>query len=398
MKKKLLYQVFAVIMMATFLVTGCGQSGNDSKASKSSQRSEAKASDKEKVDAPEIPELTFERTMDLTYAKEFDVYYYKDGYKLIDVHEDRQYLIVPEGKEAPEGLDEDIVVIKQPVQNIYMAATATMSLFDRLDALDTISFSGLEASGWYVENAKEAMESGEITYAGKYSEPDYEKIVDGDCSLAIESTMILHTPKVQEMIEELGIPVFVDYSSYEKKPLGRTEWVKLYGLLSGKEEEATAAFDREKEAFEQISQDKATGKTVAFFYITSNGEVNVRKASDYLPKMIEMAGGSYILKQDEEDDSVSSTMSMDMESFYAAAKDADYIIYNSTVDGEISTVDELTEKSGLLEHFKAVEEGNVYCTSKNLYQSTMKLGSIISDLYKILHGEEDTLTYIYRLE
>ena len=137
---------------------------------------EAKASDKEKVDAPEIPELTFERAMDLTYAKEFDVYYYKDGYKLIDVHEDRQYLIVPEGKEAPEGLDEDIVVIKQPVQNISMAATATMSLFDRLDALDTIKFSGLEASGWYVENAKEAMESGDITYAGKYSEPDYEKI------------------------------------------------------------------------------------------------------------------------------------------------------------------------------------------------------------------------------
>ena len=169
--------------------------------------------------------------MDLTYAKEFDVYYYKDGYKLIDVHEDRQYLIVPEGKEAPEGLDEDIVVIKQPVQNIYMAATATMSLFSRLDALDTISFSGLEASGWYVENAKEAMESGDITYAGKYSEPDYEKIVDGDCNLAIESTMILHTPKVQEMIEELGIPVFVDYSSYEAHPLGRTEWIKLYGAM-----------------------------------------------------------------------------------------------------------------------------------------------------------------------
>ena len=95
MKKKLLYQVFAVIMMAAFLVTGCGQSGNDSKDSKSSQRSEEKASDKENVD---IPGLTFEKAMDLTYAKEFDVYYYKDGYKLIDVHEDRQYLLVPEGK------------------------------------------------------------------------------------------------------------------------------------------------------------------------------------------------------------------------------------------------------------------------------------------------------------
>ena len=47
--------------------------------------------------APEIEGLTYESTMDLTYATEFDVYYYKDGYKLIDVHEDKQYLIVPEG-------------------------------------------------------------------------------------------------------------------------------------------------------------------------------------------------------------------------------------------------------------------------------------------------------------
>ncbi len=78
--------------------------------------------------------------------------------------------------------------------------------------LTSMKFSGAQASGWYVDSAKEAMESGRrITFAGKYSEPDYETLVDEDCDLAIESTMILHTPKVQEMIEDLGIPVFVDY-------------------------------------------------------------------------------------------------------------------------------------------------------------------------------------------
>ena len=56
-----------------------------------------------------------------------------------------------------------------------------------------------------VESAKKAMESGAMTFAGKYSEPDYEKIVDGDCKLAVESTMILHSPKVQEMIEDLDM-------------------------------------------------------------------------------------------------------------------------------------------------------------------------------------------------
>ena len=45
--------------------------------------------------------------------------------------------------------------------------------------------------------------------------------MNGECDLAVESTMILHTPKVQEMIEDLDIPVFVDYSSYESHPLGR---------------------------------------------------------------------------------------------------------------------------------------------------------------------------------
>ena len=73
MKKKLLYQIIAVMMMTAFLMTGCGQNGNDSKDSKSSQSSEKKASDKEQVDAPEIPGLTFEKAMELTYAKEFDV-------------------------------------------------------------------------------------------------------------------------------------------------------------------------------------------------------------------------------------------------------------------------------------------------------------------------------------
>ena len=50
--------------------------------------------------------------------------------------------------------------------------------------------------------------------------------------------MILHTPKVQEMIEDLDIPVFIDRSSYETHPLGRTEWIKLYGAMMDKEEEA----------------------------------------------------------------------------------------------------------------------------------------------------------------
>ena len=147
------------------------------------------------------------------------------------------------------------------------------------------------------------MESGAMTFAGKYSEPDYETLVEGDCDLAIESTMILHTPKVQEMIEDLGIPVFVDYSSYESHPLGRTEWIKLYGALLNKEEEADTFFDRQAHVIEELKGFENTEKTVAYFYVSTDGSIVVRKSDDYIPSMIEIAGGRYAFKDLKNPDS-----------------------------------------------------------------------------------------------
>ena len=92
---------------------------------------------------------------------------------------------------------------------------------------------------------------------------------------------------------------------------------------------------------------------------------------------------------------------MQMESFYAAARDADYIIYNSTIDGELDSLDQLLDKSSLLADFKAVKEGNVWCTEKSLFQETMGLGDMILDIRRILTEENPDpaeMVYLYRLE
>ena len=60
------------------------------------------------------------------------------------------------------------------------------------------------------------------------------------CDLAIENTMIYHTPEVIEQLQTVGVPVLVERSSYESDPLGRIEWLKLYAALVGKEAQATA--------------------------------------------------------------------------------------------------------------------------------------------------------------
>lgn len=105
------------------------------------------------------------------------------------------------------------------------------------------------------------------------------------------------------------------------------------GLLLGKEDQAQERFQQTLDRLAPVLDQEGTGKTVAFFYITSNGGVNVRKPGDYISKLIGMAGGEYVFQDLGGEENALSTMNLQMEAFYAGAKDADLLIYNSAVDG-----------------------------------------------------------------
>ena len=346
---------------------------------------------------PELPGLTFEAETELEYAQCFRLYRYEGGYTLITIENGGDFLVIPEDGQVPGGLDDGITVLRQPLDRIYLAATSAMSLFNAVDALDHIRLTGTRASGWYIDAAVEALNSGAMLFSGKYSEPDYELMIGEDCNLAIESTMIYHTPKVKEMIEDLGIPVLVDRSSYEPHPLGRTEWIKLYAVLVDKEDEAAAFFDQQASVIRELENFENTGKTVAFFAVNSDGSVVIRKPSDYIPKMIALAGGRYAF-EDFVTDQAATSISITMEDFYAKAVDADVLIYNASIAAPISTVDELLALNELFADFKGVQEGNVWCTGKSFYQATDIVGQMIRDIHLALtDGDESQMTFLTRV-
>ena len=142
--------------------------------------------------------------------------------------------------------------------------------------------------------------------------------------------------------------------------------------------------DEQTRILEQVSVDEKTDKTVAFFFVTSNGLVQVRQSSDYVPKMIELAGGKYIFEDLGDPDSRRSTVNMQVEEFYNGARNADYLIYNSSIDGGVSNVEELLDKCELLADFKAVKEGNVWCTTNDLYQQSLSTGYLIGDIHAMV--------------
>ncbi|MCM1464756.1 MAG: ABC transporter substrate-binding protein [Bacteroidales bacterium] len=351
------------------------------------------------AETAEPEELVYESSMELQYAENFAVDYYEGGYRLLTVTDGTKIWIVPEGKEAPKSLGETPVVLKRPIKNIYLVSSSVMDMFAGLNALDTVRLSGQKEENWYIEDARDAMARGDILYAGKYNQPDYELIVSENCSLAIENRMISHSPEVREMLEDFGIPVMIEYSSYESHPLGRVEWVRFFGALTGREEEAQKIFEEQTAILEAVTADEKTDKTVAFFFITSNNLVQVRQSSDYIPKMIELAGGKYVFENVGEEESGRSTVNIQIEEFYEGAKDADFLIYNSSIDGGVASVEELLDKCAVLKDFKAVREGNVFCTSNDMYQQSLSIAYLIEDMHNMIRGEnEEEMKYLFRLK
>ena len=384
MKKRLIL----LALCLTLLLAACG--GPENVATTQPQAETASQ-------AVRYEELLFENVMPLSYATGFSVSYSEEGYKLLTIGEDQTYLVVGENMPVPEEVPDTVTVLQQPLDQIYLVSTGAMDHFIELNALDSIILSSQKADAWYLPEAKQAMEEGKIAYAGKYSAPDYETVLGSGCNLVIENAMIYHAPEVLEKLRSLGLPVLVELSSYESHPLGRMEWIKLFSALVNKEEEAAAYYDSMLAALEPVMNQEPTGKTVSFFYITTSGGINVRRPSDYVSCAIGLAGCENISFSEDQADVGTSTMTIQMEAFYQGVQDADILIYNSTVDGELDSLAALLTKAPLLKNFKAVKDGQVYCITKNFYQESLALGDFILDVNTVASGRDRTLYFLKQL-
>ena len=326
-----------------------------------------------------------------------------------------------------------LTVLQQPLTTTYVAASAVMAPLCDLGAVSQIRFSGLREEGWYVDEARAAMKAGSMFFAGRYSEPDYETLLREGCDLALESTMIYRSPEVIEKLNALGIPVYIDYSSYEPHVLGRLEWIRVYGALFGHEEKAQQWYASERDRIRAIQKDaetssgeasqsgKSTEKsetktsrnskneassigssrgragtdttadlrpTVVYFYVNSSGQIQVRQPHDYIPELLELAGARYLAPDMSGlSGSRKSNVTVSLEDFYSSCRDADYLIYSATLDRPLSSIRELLGKNALFADFKAVKEGHVYTTDKDFYQLSDRMADFAEDVHRMLQGQ-----------
>ncbi len=204
--------------------------------------------------AQKIPDLVFLSEDTNKASALFEVYRYEKGYAVINVLGVARYLVVPAGAEVPGAPDGDIMVVRQPVSNVYVSAP---ELSDTILSIDAEGIAEMLTLKGYEDGAEGAA------FAGSYTQPDFPALLRGRCRLAVLPADFADgrvcrgdssaagplsageaeaLRKVFEGFKGFGIPAFVDRSADETDELAKLEWIKLYGILLGCEKEADAAF------------------------------------------------------------------------------------------------------------------------------------------------------------
>ena len=208
-----------------------------------------------------------------------------------------KYLIVPKDVEIPAGLDKDMIVIQLPVEKTYVASEDALKLLDeQLDAAESIKAVGMEQKDCQIENIAKAMEDKKISYDGAFDDLDYKALVKDEIDFAILPSEFLpgnakdeedadaadetadtksedqkddkddkttdekadedKTPEellkeenerlsdTAERLATLTIPMLVDRSADEKTDLAKAEWLKVYGVIFGCEDQANELFQK----------------------------------------------------------------------------------------------------------------------------------------------------------
>ena len=110
------------------------------------------------------------------------------------------------------------------------------------------------------------------------------------------------------------------------------------------------------------------------------------------------SGGVYAFDGVVDEDGKTS-VSMTMESFYEKARDADYIIYNASIDSSVKTIEDLIKKDEVLKEFKAVKNGACYTTGSSMYQRTDVIANMILDFHKVFTGQDtDQLEFLEKMK
>ena len=339
----------------------------------------------------------------IQYAQGFTVQRF-DTYTMVEVRDPwdstrllQRYLLVDRTKSVPGGLPKGTIV-KVPVKDIVVYTSVHAAIIDQLHEINKV-IGVCEPRYMDTPAIQEGIQAGRIADLGEATSPNIEKMIEIGAELVIASPF---QNSSYGPVEKIGIPIIEGADYMEAFPLGRTEWIRFYGLLFGKEEMADSIFKETEQAYLSLKNltvniDKrptvlSEKKFGSSWYIPAGPLSalyhygNIPAGDSYMAHLFEDAGADYMFK----DLPGAGSTPLAFETVFDKAIHADIWLVKYNQSSEM-TYNDLRSEYTPYENFDAFKKQRIYTCNTGIvpYYEEFPLHPeyLLKDLIWIFHPE-----------
>ncbi len=319
------------------------------------------------------------------------------GYKILRVinawqgGESFQYVLRRKNEKIPDSLS-NYPVIDIPIQNIVVTSTTHLPALEMLGEVDKlIAFPNTK----YISSEifRKRIDEKKIKEIGNGMQVNIEQIL----LLKPELLMVFSTGNDQKyfnIFQKNNIPVLFNADWTETTPLGRAEWIKVFGILFSKEQQADSIFDRIEQKYIHI-KNKLTQQKVKVFQGGHFGDKwFVPGGKSYAARLISDAGGKYLWQKD----SHTGSINLNFENVLLKLPQADVWLN----PGMTESMSKLSKEIPQVKGFKSFIKNRIFTynlkkgkTGGVIYfeQSAAHPDQVLEDLYHIFYPSDDAYQF-----
>ena len=347
-----------------------------------------------------VDTLDFAEGLKIAYYNDFTSVTLRDPWDTIKTR--KVYILAPKTTlEGRPGLKDTLskmgILIATPVEKAVIYTSVHAAMAAQLGVLDKVC--GV-CEPEYITSSEvlDRIANQQIADLGQSTSPNVEKIIDLGCDVIIASPF---ENSGYGAAEKLGIPIVEAADYMENHPLGRTEWVKFYGLLFGCEKSAQEQFMATCERYNELKTicKDVTNRPSVVLERKWGQTWGVPSAGSYVGTLHRDAGADYVFG----DLASASSVHMTFEQVFDRGCDADFWLFKYS-GGKPMTLDDLKGEYLPYSDFKAFKTQNVFAcnTLVSTYYDDITLhpDRILADLIYIYHPEllpDHVLQYYSRL-
>jgi iron complex transport system substrate-binding protein len=302
----------------------------------------------------------------------------------------------------PEYLDKTITRIHTPVEKAVYLSSTFLGMVELTNAYSTVV--ACSNANWVYDSILyQRVRNGQISDLGNDMTVSPEVIISAKPEVVMKYIYQGEEPE-DKVIKGAGIPIVYNIEFMEQHPLGRAEWIKLVGVMTGKKKRADSVFNSIVDNYTQLKQMAAQvkSKPTVLHGSSYKGTWHVAGGKSYIAQLLRDAGARYYWYSD----STTGSIPVSFENIILRQRDADVWI-----GANAQSLNEILKLEPRCKIFRAFIEGNVYHYNKRIspnggldyYESgVVRPDLLLRDFLLILHPSlfelaEET-TYWKKLE